>query len=59
MKAIKRRLEKWLGQVTRMGEMKNAYEIVFGNVERDGINLWWKCWAEQTTMKDAYNDKQT
>ena len=39
MKAIKRRLEKWLGQVTRMGEMKNAYEIVFGNVERDGINL--------------------
>jgi hypothetical protein len=39
IKAINRKLEKWLGQVTRMGEMKNAHEIVFGNVEREGINL--------------------
>ena len=41
-----------------MGEMKNAYEIIFGKVEREGINFWRKCWAEQTMMKDAYKDKQ-
>lgn len=39
IKAVKRRLEKRLGQVTRMGKMKNAHEIVFGNVEREGVNL--------------------
>jgi len=39
IKATKRRLEKWLGQITLMREMKNSYEIVFGNVEREGINL--------------------